>query len=225
MTIYILDNDPAKCAQMLDDKSLDRMIKDIAQVLCNVHWEVYYHEGIDRYKNKTLPPAKYLQASRNKSINTWAQWAKECAANYHCLVELGLSCIAESHAREIAASIGRKHRDTLKWARDNVPDLPNRDKEIGCGCPECEENFKNCARPLPLVIPKKYVYDNSYAEHISNTKDAREYTLDSTITSYRNYYKAKIKLKHFGEVCTCICFKKDMQWTRRALPDFIKEIL
>ncbi len=33
MTIYILDQDRIKCAEYLDDKSLDRMIRDIAQAL------------------------------------------------------------------------------------------------------------------------------------------------------------------------------------------------
>lgn len=33
MTIYILSNDTTECANALDDKSLDSMIKDIAQVL------------------------------------------------------------------------------------------------------------------------------------------------------------------------------------------------
>ncbi len=40
MTIFILDHDPKKIAEMLDDKSLTKMIKDVAQVLCDAHEEV-----------------------------------------------------------------------------------------------------------------------------------------------------------------------------------------
>jgi hypothetical protein len=114
--IAILDNDPKKCAEMLDDKSLDRMIKDIAQVLCNAHY--FLSEG-DYKKNYTAPLP--LSAPNNKFIWIWSQWARECVANYKYLTELGIECNYEYQER-----FNKLHNSNLviHWAYDNVPDLP-----------------------------------------------------------------------------------------------------
>lgn len=210
MTIYILDSDPKKCAEYLDDKSLDKMIQDIAQVLCNAYRlriNSYYTNGIhvDNFspleienKLKEIPLttlSNLKKINRNKKIIYWSQWASECIANYRYLVELGIMCCREYHYRNSEkcdkdkiyngddnCGAWHKMRYVIDWALDNEPDLPiNYD--------DCDIRWLNIyghMSPLPLVMPSKYL------------KDAWKHTklraLDfDVIKSYRNYYQAKLK--------------------------------
>lgn len=113
--IWILDSTPEAIAQALDDRSLSRIIKDIAQVLCNVshilHWE-YLEENkcckeprpdcgcyYDTLNNEETPlqPNSYLD--KNYLIR-WAVWARTCLANYHYLCDLAQECIVEFYFRK-----------------------------------------------------------------------------------------------------------------------------
>lgn len=129
--IYILDNDPKLTAQYLDDKSFDEMIKDIAQVLCGVH----YFLG-KRIEEMPMSP------HNNQSLIKWGDWARECKANYLYLVELGLECINEKATRFGITNPGfgnlvlndgiradyklTRYDKAILWARENVPDLSAR---------------------------------------------------------------------------------------------------
>lgn len=78
MTIYILSEDPKETAQFLDDKSLDKMIRDISQVLCNVH----YYIGSLKLKPGTIS-LKNIKDEFNIPLNhkfiqrrLWVIWAR-----------------------------------------------------------------------------------------------------------------------------------------------------
>ncbi len=115
MTIYILDNDPVKCASYLDDKSLDRQIKSIAQVLCNVHHYQSFFKGNGDYANG-VP----LISSDKQDLQKWSHWARECPENYGYLCELGTACCNEWQYR---FSTLHKNEKVIHWAIENSPEI------------------------------------------------------------------------------------------------------
>lgn len=227
MTIFILDNAPAKCAQALDDKSLDKMIKDIVQVLCNVHWFDYYHEGTEGYvyKNKLKIPIKY----KKLSDDLWTVWARECRANYLYLVELAELCSRELNYRFEGLTENKiDYEIILLWAKDNVPDIYDPHK-IVCTNEFTLEHIKGKPTPFPLVIPKKCL-DIDVKKYSRWNSGLR---LNDQISIYRNYYLARLKqifkynkgilwmglLKEHG---ICIeCNKHKVRWTRREKPEWL----
>lgn len=80
----------------LDDKTLSKQIKTIAQVLNNVYYKVVY------LKNKGVKPIM-----RPKRVaNTMTKWACECRANYLNLVErVAVTVTVTSQHRHIFALI------------------------------------------------------------------------------------------------------------------------
>lgn len=209
MTIYILDSDPHLAAQYLDDRSLNTMIKDVAQVLCNAHWlfcRITYPEfdatnGAEYKFNTALIPLK------EKNIyNGWSQWARECKANYEWLVELGIDLDCEWTFRfgYEPGKLDKHHKlwNVLLWARDNVPDLPSCVGKQRC-TPDCTStrcNWDNETKSLPLVMPNKYQNNVAYDQPF-------------VICYYRNYYLAKLSKW---------CGKKLMYaWTNRKKPEWL----
>jgi len=188
--IYILGT-PQETAQALDDKSLDRMIKDIAQVLCNVHWldhAIRYSPNLERFeKLENSVPLK------EKSLNTcsWSQWAKDCEANYLYLVELGLELMVE-HVYPRCLGPTNKYMEAILWAKGNVPVLTG-------------DEYMTCPLYFPLVMPKKYYRCNCDEKGYFRCDWGSEQI--NTIESYRNYYRSKLK---GSEV-----------WTRREKPDWL----
>lgn len=242
MTIYILDNDPNLTVQALDDKSLDKQIKDIAQVLCNVH---HYQFFFLPFPKKMADFCKHppLKVSSNKHIQIWSHWTRKCKANYLYLVELGLACTVEWALRYNGYMTPDKCKESNKlaklntvicWARDNVPDLPitqtcrncdgNSDDYYGEGypCDQCNVDGKQekTQTSLPLTFPKKYII------HL-NVLDITD-TGDQDIESYRNYYQAKLKqlkdrinkggLSNYPESLSWTDYYK---WTNRAVPKWL----
>lgn len=138
MQIYLLDLDPTSCAQMLDDKSLDKQIKAIANVLCEVHYEL---------QMLGLEKDTYIPSFKNPTrTSIWCEWASKYRANYSFLVNLLDACLEELLYRsEVDDSFYfyNKNRLIYEWARDNRSVLPDHLKT-----------------PFPLVIPKKFVDSN-----------------------------------------------------------------
>lgn len=126
--IYILDEEIKKCAQYLDDRALKRMIKDIAQTLCNAH---YYGEDKDK------PP---LEFSNKKSIAEWVTWIEDSRANYLRLVELGLACCDESYHRHGITDFNVEYRNIMLWARDCAHN----------------KNYQKDADIWPVLVPHNY---------------------------------------------------------------------
>ncbi len=154
--IYILDQDPRKTAEYLDDKSLDKMIKDIAQALCNVSISLRIDKALsrDNYALSDTP----LDYSLDKKILAWKEWARECEANYLYLVELGMQCGHEINSR--GPQNNKKTYNALKgivWARDNVPDLPIK-------CPSYNKGMTEfpAAKPKYLRADTIRTYRNYY---------------------------------------------------------------
>jgi hypothetical protein len=245
--IYILDNDPGKCAQSLDDKSLSKMIEDIAQVLCNVHREGNLHKVYDKFLETIPLPYKY----NNKIINQWSQWGGECVANYRYLVALSLACIEEDLVRSVKMASGdgviyeweksfiqvpdkvpthtyHKLTKVIWWCRDNVPtlkleSLPN----------PCYPNlYYQQHTPFPLVMPRKFI---QYTADENYTHRGRELETDIQ-QSYRNYYNHKLQdsikrktskpcMKHdcciYAQKGYCIRQNIKPIWTRRGKPEWL----
>lgn len=228
MTIYILHNDPKKCAEYLDDKSLDKMIKDIAQVLCNVHCDVTKlseKEFFETYEPNMPLKGKYPKHEK------WSQWTRECKANYLYLVELAETCSRELNYRfEGLTEKQIRIEKILIWAIDNVPDLPknyilrenNFEAILKC-------DYIESITPLPLVTPKKYIAqwmkDNDLdIGRISNTKSGWN---NGSVQSYRNYFQAKLKKildkKSYrkGDIRNEYLKDQLFSWTRRQRPDWV----
>lgn len=135
MTIYILDLDQKLCATYLDDKSLDKMIEDIANVLMIVH-------------NRR----KYISAG----ISKWSKWTLERHDNYLWLINFG-----KIIRREITFRAKSQKYNILKigrffiWAENNIPDLTGDFKK------EFNTITKLEITPFPLVMPKKYIIDEN----------------------------------------------------------------
>lgn len=244
LTIYLLDQNPTTCAQMLDDKSLDKQIKAIANLLCFVHSykEFIKHDTKFDLYHKDIP-LKPLRINLD-----WQYWARECKQNYKFLVQLGLACCREWFYRgrddywdkeypyNFDSKIEYENRypslywpkfhyrqSVIEWARDNVPSLPllaEYQKSPHTRVYTVHET------PFPLVMPRKYATlaifnpDNFYtSDHI-----------DNIVYTYRNYYKAKLeKMEEKAWCCNdCICVYSSgydtsllPKWTRRKKPDWL----
>lgn len=227
MTIYILDNDPKLCAQYLDDKSLDKMIRDIAQVLCNIHhilinedWgrQLYEDTSFSRLEAHNDVPLK-----ENK-ICLWAEWARKCEANYLYLLRLGqLLCYEFSKRFNFLASYPQKIHESEKiidWASDNVPDLPNNQNYFNAGADIYLVN--GVTTPFPLVMPKKYA-DNLTSKDLEKLR----YTFklqDDFVCCYRNYYRAKLIKKVYWCMPRTDQALRDhgIKWTIRTKPEWVK---
>lgn len=234
--IYILDNDPALAAQMLDDKSLDTQIRDIAQVLCNVHIMVIYSIRTDNILERGARINKLpLLFKYSNQYNEWTHWARECRANYLYLVELGAMCSNEYCFRyEDRSGLVKlnKYHLAIIWAGDNVPDLPE--------CPHgyCKQdkysdffgtiNFqtnipiyckdKYSLSNLPLVMPKKYIRNYIFRELLDSG------SIPEHILSYRNFYRAKF-IRQYSKDYFIIGHNEEHcggTWTNRDKPEWLK---
>lgn len=209
MTIYLLDYDPIRCAQMLDDVSLDEQIKEIALILDELHY----------YLNEKKLHGHYCATFYNY-INTFVLWANECKANYECLVDLLGVYLEEMLYRsepEHSRTYYNKYQLIYEWARDNVPDLPIKkgiylqktvinNEIINKQLVEKEEGTE-----FPLAVPKKYTtYLNNKSEAIvfyGQVIPSRVITKLTITAAYRYYYKAKHKNK----------------WTKRERPYWLED--
>lgn len=207
--------------QELDDKTLDKQIKAIAQVLCNVH---------HMKDTKDIP----IQLHKTVKTNDVLNWLLECLANYLKLIDIGLACCdewcyrnspdaefvhggTELHLHRIDSGGFKRHKleHIIKWARDNVPDLPNNlqtkvAEKDGVSWLYNEQQ----TTPFPLVMPDEYhIYNMNSVYKIKDECLDLESRKDNnlqvnTVESYRNYYQAKLP--------------KDAQWTRREKPNWLK---
>jgi len=208
MTIYILDSNSELCAKYLDDNSLDSMICDMAQVLCNAH----FHNPI----KSGFVSCSWIPLSQKKECK-WTRWIRECKANYLWLVDLLYECLMEYRYR----LSGHKMYKVLCWARDNVPDLPNIVKNnthstISIGIKDCSNPIHHTT--LPLVMPEKYL-------------KIYPFRMINVIESYQAYYLAMLNKKIHKiddmDVCKCsICDKafksKKFKWTNREIPQWLQ---
>jgi hypothetical protein len=247
MTIYPLP------PQELDDKTLSRQIKNIAQALCNVHWlqlDCDIAKGIDI--NYICIPL-----DENNRDNLFTQWASTCLAKYLKLVEMGMDACNEWIFRFInKGKVYNPHKlqSVIEWARDNVPELPCNQTDYSLPSDSFIYDvyqIPGYTTPFPLVMPDKY-------KNRPFEKYSKEYPI---IESYRNYYRARLnrRLKckeckgrggyeifegephswaeciesdclegflyeKFGEHTGVIYKRLNPKWTRRQKPEWINDL-
>lgn len=209
--IYILDEDTEQCAQWLDDRSLDKMIKTIAQTLYNVHYFPLAEQN-EHYKiSQLIKETGKMSPKRSKAIkyqktaglmldDKWTQWALQCKANYRYLIRLGIDCCREYHCRyadkcdmekveeeDDHCGAWHKMRDLIDWAGVNTPNLQyyfetKSTKEYWYFEPSDNSIKESDKTTFPLLMPKKYI-------------PAISQDIPIEIQAYRNYYQAKLKQK------------------------------
>jgi hypothetical protein len=131
--------------QELDDVTLSRQIKNVAQVLCNVHHKIiandfafFDKEAILKSNKAPIGIIRYPNSGFNK-------WAATCRANYLKLVEMGIAACEEYTFRFSKRGEDNKWKDAgwidfsipyyeelkqhklqavIEWAASNIPSLP-----------------------------------------------------------------------------------------------------
>jgi hypothetical protein len=208
--------------QELDDVTLDKQIKAIAQTLCNVH---------HMKDTKDIP----IQLHKTVKTNDVLNWLLVCTANYKKLIDMGLACCGEYNYRfeeikydELTRNISHikinehKLRHIIEWARDNVPDLPDvvLKADTNPDIPDYLSSpytwrFKET--PFPVVMPNEY-----------KRIKPMDPPLPAIESSYRNYYHANLKKQYV--VCAgcqscmfeCDHYMSVPKWTRREKPSWLK---
>lgn len=227
MTIFILSQDHAETAKWLDNRSLDKMIKDIAQVIVTAAtWEKIHEYEIEKAmtekalknipKNKTsaINMKSMTQIKIELKYDDWVHFSRKCRANYLWLVSLLDHLLWEKIFRFKKLHDGKYH-EIFKWARDNVPDLPERVKikqYIGAGY------FGEIATDItpPVVMPRKYHALTPYSKPEDCGSSDGGLEID-VFESYRNYYQARLNRKE-----PFMQFKRKDVWTRRQKPEWLK---
>lgn len=104
MNIFVLDLDTKKCAKYHVDKHVVKMVLEVSQLLCGVHW-VLGGEAPYKLSHKNHP---------------CAIWSRECIENYIWLCDLGFELCAEYTYR-----YGKRHKsqDIIEWCFMNQPNL------------------------------------------------------------------------------------------------------
>lgn len=104
MNIFVLDENPVKCAEYHLDKHVIKMIVEQTQVLCGVHWML-----------GNEAPYKLTHKNHPCSI-----WARECIENYVWLCDL-----TRELCKEYTFRYGKKHKTelVLDWCMINLPKL------------------------------------------------------------------------------------------------------
>jgi hypothetical protein len=233
--IFILGT-PEETAQALDDKTLGEMIAACAQTLCNAQCEITLFDGGYSLDWKNKPPLG------GKDINNeLSQWARECRANYLELVKYAIACCVEyyyrldsfdSHYSNLPKEVAfhNKYKDVIAWCADNVPSLPDGEKEflslMGGAM------WREKVTPMPLVMPDKYQKLAHYNPDNWNTSEH----IDNVIYAYRNYYRAKVwkKLEKCNSIfespneisggCKENNNEVEIKWTRRTKPQWLGDL-
>jgi hypothetical protein len=237
MKIYILSNTMQEIAEYLDDRSLDKMIKAIAQVVCNVHNDLINDSFFEssKYSDHCRDMRDQLRSeiplepifAFKTGILQWSQWVRECVANYNHLVKLGLALDKEhEHRFSFKYTEATKHHKLYKvllWARDNVPSLPSHCHSCALCYNETPEGCKHCQKTteFPLVMPRRYYQNNK----ISIQPGIYGFD-EEIIEAYRNYYQDQLKKPcNIHDACIYAnqgkCLKSKYTWTRREKPNFI----
>lgn len=215
MTIYILGT-PEETAQALDDKSLKKMIKSIACVLCNA-WHVTKSNSAlsDSVKYEKIEiPIRCTEYKDFDDATQWRYWARDCRANYFYFVELGLVCCEEWRKRYDKLN---RYQSIIEWTKDNVPNLPHHYAD--------DLTLKS---PFPYLMPKKYILQAINSVAPFRIAIQQDYEVSPAINAYRNYYTAKIK--HYkiiededdrGKFMRTIQVKALPVWTGREKPEWL----
>lgn len=226
----------------LDDKTLAKQIKAIAQVLVNASiWtmDLPNTEKVnDAFKNNPYVDQNSITSfTVDKIYNEYVHWARECRANYLKLVEMGFTCFSEYRCRGL---INRDEYDSvyeyeriLEWAHDNIPDLPEKLDCVGLPAIDTDPDFM-MDFPVP---PKEYIV----MELVHYGEYPIHHERINFLESYRNYYRAQLHKTIKCGMCVgegsylvdegeSICLwcngvgytQKRFLFTRREMPEYLK---
>jgi hypothetical protein len=191
--IYLLSEDPQENARMLDDKALDKQIKAVAKVLCNVHW---YPVEEGEYKCQGVQnevTEKYSVDSEEEFYKCkYSQWASECRANYDWLVAMGIALCEEHAYRFWQPNIIHpivKYEKVIAWALQNAPDLA-----------------RGAMTTFPICVPAQYI------EYLSSTVREGQAKPVDIVQSYRNYYRSSIKKNNQCDGCRSAVPRSKTDW-------------
>jgi hypothetical protein len=192
----------------LDDVTLSRQIKALAQCLCNVHAWAEFHKP----NGKALKDTDIPLMPKNADCE-YSKYARTCAANYDFMAKLGLACCIEYGLRfgkitgilengSLLYESFKQHklRSVIEWADKNQLSLPIFHQHFN---KDCVDICGKISTPFPLVMPDKY--------QVVIADGKQPYTYD-TEESYRNYYRAKLE-KGLTPV-----------WTRRPQPSWLGDL-
>jgi hypothetical protein len=232
MTIYILDNDPAISAQLLDNTSLKRQIKDIAQVLCEVHHMLINDLRTPGGMTDTVAMDNHALVPLKSKLNItglaeWITWASQCIANYKWLQQYLNDSLAEWYYRfnlrkdlnedSTKWQFYKKHLYIWSWSRIKMPILPQHPyvKELDSYA------SADTVLPFPLVMPKRYIVA------LPNKLAGGKPIIQPPVICYRNYYAAVIKRR----IANCRGCQAELRmgipnyyctnWTNRKKPEWL----
>jgi len=211
MTIYILDQSTQKCAEFLDDKSLDQQIKDIGQLLCNVIHEGLNSTGFNRCKDSDKHPTSHceipLRLKYTGNMAAFAEWVEISEDNFIFLYNLGIACCKEYNYRyhgghPISDTLNHKYKKILEFCKNFllVPDKRINQLEL---------------TPIPTAMPEKYIlpFDGDPLKSRTvfdyHVKIKGNIACCDVIKSYRNYYNNKLSNRSAWTV-----------WTVSKLPEW-----
>ncbi len=209
--IWILGT-PEETAKALDDRSLDKQIKAIAQTLCSVHWshakEAYLPNcnGDTEYKFNT----DRIPLNPKNFTDEFTQWTGTCRANYSKLVDMGIEACKEAEYRYMHKSyfgkpLKHKLQPVIEWCKSNCPELPD-----------------SSITSFPITIPVDYWVAED------------PFPVCDLVASHKKYYRAKLPPENL--TCTYKNFcpnaknglhnniphsyrnPKAPTWTRRPIP-------
>lgn len=213
--------------QELDDATLSRQIKNIAQYLINAH--VLILDGQFELTKDNFICNKINSLQMGYKPSKYNDWVIECRANYLKLVEMGINCCVEYNMRfndykewmkwkcedEDTPHCTNHHKleHVIFWARDNVPDLPQKltsfvKHEWDGKLPSPKPIYQDTL--FPLVMPKKYLTYGPEKLIGGPRVTAMNIEIVNVMQSYRNHYRAKLK--------------KDAKFTRREKPEWIDDL-
>lgn len=236
--IYLLDEDPTKNAQCLDDIALDEQIRAISQTLCNAYYK--FHFNSKKPRMEIVPPLKPIIEQE------YSGWAIACHANYLQLVEMGWracyewhyrfqeKCTADMQSWEEQYDCGGHHKmkPVIEWAQNNIPQLPDNYKKdtvtvelSGIKQKVLSPTLKQEMTHFPINIPAKYWMVED------------PFPICDLVASHRKYYQAKLLKKkvkckkccgdpcivdHYCKECGCTGFIKTISiWSRREKPEWL----
>jgi hypothetical protein len=131
LAIYVLDKDPAKCAQYYFNKHVNFKILEITDILyatCAISNHTAFdeakHSGSNFIKDylKDYPRHKSWITEGGSKGHPSFLWAKESIQNYRWLAELGYAlCLEYSYRWQKK----HKYEDYIIWLKNNEPQLPD----------------------------------------------------------------------------------------------------
>ncbi len=146
MNIFYLDNNQETCARWHCDKHVVKMILEVAQMLCTVHWE----NGGE---------APYKSTHKNHPSTRWSGSNK---SNYLWLCDLGKELCKEYTFRYEKTHKTEKHID---WLVKNIPSIPDGEFSEP---PKAMGDYK---RPEMSVIENyKFYYKEAKKEFLNYKK-------------------------------------------------------